>query len=389
VTTPENTVLDTHELHQQIRDYLFFSLSPYLHKREIELITLRLLQKKGRPQDTTYQNCFYHRLALDKITKSKKKQPLYIRQNDSEAAQMYCALTQLAPDDLLILLSMLRYKIPIMILSMILNKPEESIQFRYQQLLQQLTTESATFDPTAIQNLEIHQLISEESSTMKSTHFNIKGQSKIPTPLKFFFEMASVFALLFALMWLIPELRSAYESSIQKQINSYLIEKTLLDSPVPPELSVPKPITPLEETEADSDTLEDQNAVGAVIPTKKQPKVKEGETWRFSFAGQGFPDLEALIAEIVAKQKGGETIKSDLVPGGNQFDFFLPVADVIPLKTSLEQIAFKLNRKLERSSNLEAGSANYLNLSWYKKRNMGTRKIPNAHVQVFIWISTL
>lgn len=389
MTTPENTVLETQELHQQIRDYLLFSLSPYLHKREIELATLRILQKKGRPQDATYQNCFYHRLALEKITKSKRQQPLYIRQNDSEAAQMYRTLTQLAPDDLLILLSVLRYKMPIMILSMILNKPEESIQFRYQQLLQQLTTVVSNLDLSDIKNLEVHQLISEESTTMKSTHFNLKGQGKIPTPLKFFFEMASVFALLFALMWLIPELRSAYESSIQKQINSYLIEKTLLDSPIPPELNVPKPITPLEEVEADTDSLENPNDISTAIPTKKQPKVKEGETWRFSFAGQGFPDLETLIAEIVAKQKGGETIKSDMVPGGIQFDFFLPVADVIALKSSLEQIAFKLNRKLERSSNLEAGSANYLNLSWYKKRNMGTRKIPNAHVQVFIWISTL
>jgi hypothetical protein len=112
--------------------------------------------------------------------------------------------------------------------------------------------------------------------------------------------------------------------------------------------------------------------------------VNEGETWRFSFTGSSTHEIESGILEAL-KPLSIET-KPLTVPGGIQFDFMLPISQLIPLKGRLETLVFSLQSKTGPG---KAASGGGVNLSWYKKKNMGTRRIPDAHVQVIIWISTL
>ncbi len=133
---------------------------------------------------------------------------------------------------------------------------------------------------------------------------------------------------------------------------------------------------------------EEINPVASETPTHKQPKVNEGETWRFSFTGQGQSDLDAQINEIL-ESKTSQKIKPLVVPGGVQFEFFLPTSAVISLKSEFEQLTATLQKKSTAQTPNNSLPMGIVNMSWYKKRNLGSRKIPSGNVLVIVWISTL
>jgi hypothetical protein len=67
--------------------------------------------------------------------------------------------------------------------------------------------------------------------------------------------------------------------------------------------------------------------------------------------------------------------KGSIAPGGIQYDSFVKISDLIALKMAFET--------------LTENQPHTLKMSWYKKKNMGTKKVPDAHVEVVVWISTI
>ena len=80
-----------------------------------------------------------------------------------------------------------------------------------------------------------------------------------------------------------------------------------------------------------------------------------------------------------------------MVPGGIQIDFSLNSANLIELKTQLEEMTFRLQRKYngKEGSNNSALTPGSINMSWYKKNMGASKKLQKGQVQVIIWISTL
>jgi hypothetical protein len=263
-------------------------------------------------------------------------------------------------------------------LSIALNTSIESLEFRRKQLL-------SIFNEEGITLKEINKLVTASSGlraeSIPERMSAIQKFQRLPLALRFTLESASVLMSLLALLWVIPEIRNRYENSIQKRINDYLIESSLVDAPPPANSNAQAPIPSQDgTTEGDEDSAVTKSSSDEVM-SRKQPRVNEGETWRFSFTGTATQDIENAASAAIQKLNLTAP-KPTTVPGGIQFDFNVPVDQVIALKTALEQKTFDIQQK-----NSATGSA--ANFSWYKKKNMGTRKIPSNHVQIIVWISTL
>ena len=350
-----------------------------LAQKSIDLLKIRLDRRLRNIKDPLLRDVQLIRRAME-ILSSRRKNLITAFQPRTQIEKTYLEILRIEPSDCLILTSENLFQIPKASLSLALKTSEESIDFRRKQL-------QSIFDEEGVTVSEIAKLVyvtqNIEKSTLPDRVDLVRRFQRLPLALRFMIESGTVLAALLALLWVIPEIRNRYEVSIQKRINDYLIESSLVDSPPPagltPQAPIPAEDAPAEPEEDPSVTKSSSDAV----TSRKQPRVNEGETWRFSFTGTATSDIESA-ASIAIQKLNIELPKPVTVPGGIQFDFIAPVDQVIPLKTSLEQQTLEI-----QSKNASGGPGSVANFSWYKKRNMGTRKIPSGHVQIFVWISTL
>jgi hypothetical protein len=359
-----------------------FYLGPIMSRKGLDLLKLELLKPAFKNEDPGLGELRALReLAL---TMGKKRKSLFSdEERQSTLSPEERELYSLDPEDALLLASQPPFRIPLRNLSLAFGHPEESLQFRVRALLNRLEDAGVLF---ASWNASLPDREATSPSLPRRGNW-IESFRGLPVGLRFTIETSFILSGLMILLWLIPEIRNRYESSIQKRINDYLIESSLLDAPAPEGTSK----TPRSPIESPTETTESENdgpvsrSSSEEPSARKQPKVNEGETWRFSFTGSATNEIESGVLEIL-KSYPSEQIKPLTVPGGIQFDFMLGVQQLIPLKSRLESLVYDLQ---SRTSNERQGGINSVNMSWYKKRNMGTRKIPDAHVQVIVWISTL
>jgi hypothetical protein len=226
---------------------------------------------------------------------------------------------------------------------------------------------------------------SSELQVTKKSKTLVDRFKTLPLFARFLTETGLVLSALIFLMWLIPEIRNRYETSIQRRINDYLIESTITDAPAPEGTSkTPRVIQPLPEETARAEAAEPV-APKAEASNKRPLKVNAGETWRFSFTGASTQEILNGLGTVLSKM-GKDSPKSVTVPGGIQFDFYVPVQELAVLKINLEEMTGQLQRRLSGGPDDPQSS---VNMSWYKKRGMQGRKIPNGQVEVVIWVSTL
>jgi hypothetical protein len=385
-------------------DFIEFYLLPDHPQKTIQLTQLKVKRKCNSITDELLKSVTSIARTLTELQRLKKLGHRHqVPPDATPLKKIYHEITNLAPSDCHILLSRERYQINDGLLSLVLKTSEDHIDFRRRQLLLHLREEGlpvhqlAEIDPK--EALKIRRSADQPPAPIPSFHARMK---KLPFSIRFALETGSLLAILVFLMWMIPEIRNKYENSIQKRINDYLIEASLVDSPPPAGTTKEPRAVSLPAADSDKNQLaktsdssnEDNVDQGVNSANKKQPRVNDQETWRFSFTGSLTTDIETGIEGILKKYSVDQS-KPITVPGGIQFDFVLPIGSLIALKTSLEEMTSELQKKsLSTSSNTDAASARQaslsaINMSWYKKRNMGTRKIPVGHVQVIIWISTL
>ncbi len=364
-------------------DFLSLYLGPFLPQKNLSLLKLDLIKRARRTKadDPALSEVTLIRRTLETITRRRKA--ILAHLDPMEISNpVFLELLKLPPSDALLLCSSQLFPIPIKSLSLALQQPEESLQYRKDRL-------SALFRE---QNLPIDSLRTLAISK-PARNRTMRGRGKdlltsfqaLPMGIRFLIETSFVLFFLLLLLWFIPEMRNRYENSIQARINEYLIESALLDSPAPDGTSK-SPKAPLAQDTAGPDSEEAVTKSSSEAPAqKRQPKVNEGETWRFSFTGSATNEMEAGILEALRKLSVQEQ-KPLSVPGGIQLDFVLETGKLLSLKEQLETTIGELQR---RSVSAQTTPLAYANLSWYKKKNMGTRKIPAGHVQVIVWISTL
>lgn len=365
---------------QTLFRFVDFYLSPVLPQKNIALLKIRLDRKSKRIKDTLLRDVKLIRDAIHLLS-SKRKTLITTFHPETNLEKTYLEILRIEPACCLILLSESLFKISDDTLSLALNTSVESIRFRRKQL-------RAIFDEEGITSDEIVKLTSAVQNLDRNAFQDrtdlLQRFRRLPLLIRFLLESAAVLLCLTGLLWVIPEIRNRYENSIQKRINDYLIESSLVDAPPPPTETNNQVAAPAEDAQepAEEEATVTKSSSDEVT-SRKPPKVNEGETWRFSFTGTATSEIESSVA-LSMQKLNLEVPKPITVPGGIQFDCTVPVDQVIALKTALEQKTEEIQQKNPSSS---IGSV--VNFSWYKKRNMGTRKIPSAHVQVIIWISTL
>jgi len=350
-----------------------------LTQKSIDLLKIRLDRKSKKSKDLLLRDVKLIRDAM-RLLSGKRKTMIAIFHPETSLEKTYLEVLRLEPSDCLILTSESLFQIPKEQLSLALNTSIESIEFRRKQL-------QSIFDEEGITLKEIEKLAlastGMRADTIPERMSLIQRFQRLPLALRFAVESSVVLLSLLALLWVIPEIRNRYENSIQKRINDYLIESSLVDAPPPTGSNVQAPIPSQDAlNEAEDESVVTKSSSDDVA-SRKQPKVNEGETWRFSFTGTATSDIESA-ANSVIQRLNLTTAKPTTVPGGIDFDFNVPVDKVIALKTALEQKTEEIQQKNSSSS-----TGSVANFSWYKKRNMGTRKIPAGYVQIIIWISTL
>ena len=375
-----------------IQDFIEFYLSPWQSPKTVEFVQLKVHHKIENSKshatpDELLKTVSAFTEALKLIHRYRKSQFSYRIQKPDPSQQLHLDLIHLPPSDALILLSRDRYSLPDSTLSIILKKSETSVQFRRNKLTLALQEDGHTEINFAKLNPRLLAL-HDQSPIFRPQRSIFQRFQSLPFALRFLIETCGVIAILIVLMWIIPEIRNTYENSVQKRINDYLIEASLLDAPAPEGTSkTPKAIipTPDQPNAASNETKEQEQPIEEPATTKKLPKVNEGETWRFSFTGSQTSDLQSGI-ETIFKKQNIDQAHPLTVPGGIQFDFTLPTSSLINLKSALEDMTLELQRK---SGTTKQSGISAANMSWYKKKNMGTRKIPSGQVQVIIWVSTL
>ncbi len=360
-----------------------FYLSPAFPKKSIELLKLKLVHKTTKIKDPLLKEVTLIRESLQILLK-RRKAILHAVHQDKDANRKVQTLFDLSPKDFLILSTIHHFPIKTESLALAISLPVDSIEFRRRQLEEQMNEEGIEIDKLREwKSRELIAPIQKKHLTLKDLLIRLQT---MPLALRFTLETIGILATLLGVLWVIPEIRNHYENSIQKRINEYLIENSLIDSPAPEGTSkTPAVPPPSAEAAVEQEQVVEKSSSNDISP-RKQPKVNDGEIWRFSFTGSSTPEIESGVIDALAKL-GVPTQKPLTVPGGIQFDFPLSVEQVIPLKTALEQKVADIQQKAASS---KVNLMSTANMSWYKKKNnQGLRKIPVGHIQVIIWISTL
>lgn len=358
-----------------------FYFSPLMSRKGVELIKLGLMKppRQGTEPELIELG------ALKRLSQliAKRRKSLFSDEEllstlPSDLRELYA----LDPEEVILLATQAPFQLPVERIAHAFGSPVDSLRFRIRHLLHRLEDSGIDLAAISVRNETLPEV---RASLSRPGHW-LESFRGLPAGLRFSVESAAILSVLLALLWLIPEIRNRYENSIQKRINDYLIESSLLDAPAPEgtsktpraPLDVPQEQEPGEETAFPRSSSEAPSA-------RKQPKVNAGETWRFSFTGSATHEIEGGILEVLKAYPSDQT-RPLTVPGGIQFDFMLATDQLVPLKNRLEQLVADLQSKTSAG---KPGGINLVNMSWYKKKNMGTRRIPDAHVQVIVWISTL
>lgn len=345
-----------HSTPHAVSDFIELYFSTDLPKKEVELLKVKALAASKTP-DPLEQTIHSFRKALHLGKKHHEK----IRSKTiHEKEQEHNTLHELSPEDFLIVIARKRYGISSETLSLILKTPVDSLRFREDHLIERLKVHDED-----IKNLHLKFRIHEKKGT---THFqSLKHKIR---PQRFIWESSIIMALILFLLWSIPSLKKRYDLWVERKTNEYFILQNTKDSPIPEEFK-----TKETSLNPEINTTEEPAIQEPQLKTeRKQPKVSEGEVWRFSFNGYSKENLNEEIKEALQNYTE-QTVKSSVAPGGTQYDAFVKTDDLISLKMKLESFA--------------DAHPSTLKMSWYKKKNMGGRKIPTAHVEVLIWISTI
>jgi hypothetical protein len=363
-----------------------FYFSPLLSRKGVELLKLDLAKTGSSSTEDPRLNELRALRKLSALMGKRKKALLTDEELRASLSPAHLELYSLTPEEALLLSIDAPFRIPIESLSLAFGHPEASLRFRHRHLLHRFDESGTRFIDPGQENAHRGTVTLTPVTGGASAPGWLESFRSLPLGLRFTIESGVILSGLLALLWIIPEVRNRYENSIQKRINDYLIESSLLDAPAPEGTSK----APRQATEGKEEGVEESEPSAPARSSseepsaRKQPKVNEGETWRFSFTGSSTHEIESGILEAL-RSISVET-KPLTVPGGIQFDFMLPVSQLIPLKGRLETLVFSLQSKTGPGKSASGGG---VNLSWYKKKNMGTRRIPDAHVQVIVWISTL
>jgi hypothetical protein len=351
-----------------------------------------LLKRKVNQLDSKLSEANFHRLAqlrgiLDTLRLVQSRREKNLERLHSVAGGLLRSVLELKPEDFLIIMAHQRTgpnSTPPTDdeLSTALRVSVPHLQFRRNQLLKNLESHSPS-QLKEVCNLPPSEFDQDTRIRPSARTSFMERFRSMPLALRFLFETGVVLSILVFLMWLIPEIRNRYENSIQKRINDYMIESTLTDAPAPEGIAKdPKIVEAASEpSDIEPEAVQTKSETG----NKKPLKVSAGETWRFSFTGANTQDVLTGLAGVL-KRLGREEPKSLTVPGGIQFDFYVPTADLTQLKLNLEE----LTANLQRRTRVQAGDTpTGVNMSWYKKKGMTGRKIPAGHVEVVIWVNTL
>ncbi|MBU6154461.1 MAG: hypothetical protein KGP28_09190 [Bdellovibrionales bacterium] len=362
--------------------FLSLYLEQFLPGKNLDLLKLKLIKRarKNRTRGPGLSEVALIRGIVEVLRKRRKTILAHLDPQEVGNPALV-ELLKISPEDALLLCSGSLCPIPLKLISLALQAPEPSLLFRRTQL-------EAQFKEL---QLDLNDLVSTESTTQKRTVRTpvkrkglISSYQALPMAARFLLETICVLSLLLGLLWVIPEVRNRYESSIQSRINEYLIESALIDSPAP-EGTSKEPKAPILSEQMNSQEEPVTKSSSDAPSQKRQPKVIPGETWRFSFTGSATTEIEEAILEAIDSM-GIEGQKPLNVPGGIQFDFMLESARLLDLKNQLENRITSIQKKAAAA---QTTTVAYANMSWYKRLMQGNRKIPPNHVQVIIWISTL
>jgi len=342
-------------LQQSLSDFIELYLSIDLPRKDLDLIKLHTLPLKHN--DPLEQTTVSFRKALTATHKHYRKFRVKAHYALPEKLE---ALLHLPPEEFLLLLAFIRYNLDENTLSLILKTPIETIKFKINHLKSKIN----------LSDIEIKTLHTRLQPLEKKRFSQIQKIKSKLSPQRFIWESSLVMAVVIFILWSIPELRGRYEKWVEKKTSEFFVSSAIKEAPIPAELNTKPTII---EAETISSTEE---SVGIDKPKseRKQPKAFEGEVWRFSFTGTSKTDLEKELKSILQKYSS-QPPKGSVAPGGIQYDSFVKVSDLIALKMAFESLTDTQSHTLK--------------MSWYKKKNMGTKKIPSAHVEVVIWISTI
>lgn len=363
--------------------FLNLYLEPFVPGKNLDLLKLKLI-KRARREKARDPGLSEAGLLREIVKVLKKRRKGILSQLDPVEIgnTTFLELLKLSPEDALLLCSGSLCPIPLKSISIALQTPEPSLEFRRAQLEAQFREHQ----------LDLNQLIPTQASPERRTsrigakrRGPVSSFQSLPLAARFLLETVFVLLLLLGLLWVIPEVRNRYESSIQARINEYLIESALIDSPAP-EGTSKEPKVPIlgEQTDAQNEPVITKSSSDAPSQ-KRQPKVNAGETWRFSFTGSATNEIEEGIISVL-NDMGLDRQKPLNVPGGIQLDFVLESSRLLDLKNRLEELISTIQQK---APSAQTNSIAFANMSWYKRLMQGNRKIPSGHVQVIIWISTL
>jgi hypothetical protein len=342
-------------LAQSLSDFIELYLSIDLSRKDLDLIKLHALVPIQN-NDELEQTVRSFRNAISAASKHHSK--VRSKSHYSLPEKME-SLLHLKPEDFLIVLAQTRYAIDMDTLSIILKTPPETISFKLSHLKRTLN----------LNEQEIKTLHTRLQPLEKKRFSQLQKIKNRSSPKKFIIESIVVMSAVLFVLWTIPKIRGKYEKWAEKKTSEFFVSDEIKDAPISPELNT-KPIIIENEVTSSEDSPQLQKPKSE----RRQPKVFAGEVWRFSFTGSGKTELEKELKEILQKYSS-QPPKGSIAPGGIQYDAFVKVNDLISLKMAFENMADNQPQTLK--------------MSWYKKKNMGTKKIPDAHVEVVIWISTI
>jgi hypothetical protein len=377
--------LEALEPQQHASDLVDFYSGGEIPARNLDLIKDRIDRKVQQQKDPELKSYVGIRETLKELRQMHTRRGYHPAIYLTFSHPVLRELLQLRPEDFLIVMASHRYSIPDEELSIILGVSGDHLRFRRNQL-QELIANGKADELKKICTAPV-AAINQEVQQSQQHRRNIADRFRaLPLPARFLFETGFVLSVLIFLMWLIPEVRNRYESSIQKRINDYMIESTISDAPAPEGTSKTPRIVEAPPSDVSKDLAPEEPESKSTDSQNKRPlKVNTGETWRFSFTGPATNDIMSGITDTLQKM-GYEDVKSVTAPGGIQFDFFVPVKDLSNLKLNLEEMTAHLQR---RTSSSAPDTPAVVNMSWYKKRGMTGRKVPVGSVEVVIWVSTL
>lgn len=339
-----------------ISDFIELYLSIDLPKKEIDLIKVRSFCEI-KNEDSLEQTVNSFRKAITNTNKHYSKHRTKAHYALPEKLE---SLLHLSPEEFLILVGGIRYGLSLDALSLILKRPIETIRFRIEHLRNSIQLSEHEIK-------EIHLSLKPLEKRRFSQIQKIKNKIK---PQRYLWESMIIMFSIIMVLWSIPALRGRYENWIQKKTSEYFVSGAIKEAPIPPELDTKPNVI---EPEA-INTTEEPLTTDSAKAERKQPKASDGEVWRFSFTGSAKLDLEKELKSITEKY-ASQPPRTSRAPGGIQYDAFVKVSELIPLKMAFEAIADTQTQTLK--------------MSWYKKKGMPSKKVPSGHVEVVIWISTI